>query len=60
MAKGQKILRHLVKEVVVDWDTLTIRHSIRIPNAGPDSSGTIRRLTHGSRRSNPARVIGLR
>jgi site-specific DNA recombinase len=42
VTERQKILRLLVKEVVVDRDTLTIRHSIRIPNVGPDPSGTIR------------------
>jgi site-specific DNA recombinase len=35
----QKILRLLVKEILVGRDTLTIRHSIRIPNAGPEPSG---------------------
>jgi site-specific DNA recombinase len=38
----QKILRLLVKEILVGRDTLTIRHSIRMPNAGTDPSGTIR------------------
>jgi site-specific DNA recombinase len=41
----QKILRLLVKEVLVGKDTITIRHSIRIPNSGPDPtrpSGTRR------------------
>ena len=42
VTERQKILRLLVKEVVVDRDTLTIRHSIRIPNVGPDPSRTIR------------------
>src|SRR5208283_5587388 len=32
----QKILRLLVKEILVGKDTLVIRHSITIPNAGPD------------------------
>ena len=32
----QKILRLLVKEILVGKDTLIIRHSIPIPNAGPD------------------------
>ena len=32
----QKILRLLVKEILVGKDTLMIRHSIPIPNAGPD------------------------
>jgi site-specific DNA recombinase len=38
----QKILRLLVKEILVGRDTPTIRHSIRVPNAAPDPSGTIR------------------
>ncbi len=36
VTERQKILRLLVKEILVGKDTLTIRHSIRIPNAGPD------------------------
>ena len=39
VAERPKILRRLVKEVLVGKDTITIRHSIRIPNAGPDPSG---------------------
>lgn len=35
----QTILRLLVKEVLVDKDTLTIRHSIPMPNPGPGASG---------------------
>ncbi len=42
VTERQKILRLLVKEVLVGQDTITIRHSIRIPNAGPDPSGTLR------------------
>jgi site-specific DNA recombinase len=42
VTERQKILRLLVKEILVDRETLTIRHSIRIPNAGLDPSGTIR------------------
>ena len=42
VTERQKILRLLVKEVLVDQDTITIRHSIRLPNAGPDPSGTFR------------------
>ena len=40
-------------------DTLTIRHSIRIPNAGPDPGGTPRPPHHLSsrRHPNPAQVI---
>jgi site-specific DNA recombinase len=36
VSEQQKILRLLVKEILVSKDTLTIRHSIPIPNAGPD------------------------
>jgi len=39
VTERQKIVRLLVKEILVGRDTLTIRHSIRIPNAGPDPSG---------------------
>src|SRR6516162_4028534 len=42
VTERQKILRLLVKEVLVGQDSITIRHSIRIPNAGPDPSGTLR------------------
>jgi site-specific DNA recombinase len=35
----QTILRLLVKEVLVDRDTLTIRHSIPMPDPGPTTSG---------------------
>jgi site-specific DNA recombinase len=42
VTERQKILRLLVKEILVGRDTLTIRHSIRIPNAEPDPSGTFR------------------
>jgi site-specific DNA recombinase len=38
----QKILRLLVKEVLVGRETITIRHSIRIPVPGPDPSGSPR------------------
>ncbi|MFZ2960570.1 MAG: recombinase family protein [Candidatus Ozemobacteraceae bacterium] len=33
----QKILRLLVKEILVGKDSITIRHSIPIPQSGPDS-----------------------
>jgi site-specific DNA recombinase len=36
VTEQQKIVRLLVKEILVDRDTLTIRHSIPIPNAGLD------------------------
>ncbi len=39
VTERQKILRLLVKEILVGRDTLTIRHSIRIPNAEPDPNG---------------------
>jgi len=42
VTERQKILRLLVKEILVGRDTLTIRHSIRMPNAGTEPSGTIR------------------
>jgi len=35
----QKILRLLVKEVLVDEDSITIRHSIRIPRGPDEASG---------------------
>ena len=40
VAERQKILRLLVKEVLVDSDTITIRHSIPIPQSGPHSGGS--------------------
>ncbi len=42
MAEQQRVLRLLVKEVLVGRDTITIRHSIRTPNSGPDPNGTPR------------------
>jgi site-specific DNA recombinase len=39
VTERQKILRLLVKEILVGKETLTIRHSIRIPTGGPDPSG---------------------
>lgn len=39
VTERQKILRLLVKEILVGKETLTIRHSIRIPKASPDPSG---------------------
>jgi len=38
----QKVLRLLVKEILVGRETITIRHSIRIPTSGPDPSGVPR------------------
>jgi len=39
IVERQKILRLLVKEILVGKETLTIRHSIRVPAGGPDPSG---------------------
>ena len=39
ITERQKIARLLIKEILVGRDTLTIRHSIRIPAVGPDPSG---------------------
>jgi len=36
----QQILRLVVREVLVGADTITIRHSIPIPQSGPTSNGT--------------------
>lgn len=43
MAEKQRVLRLLVKEVLVGRETITIRHSIRTPNSGPDPNGSPRR-----------------
>jgi site-specific DNA recombinase len=40
IAVRQQILRLLVKEVLVGNDTVTLRHSIPIPQSGPASSGS--------------------
>ena len=40
IAVRQQILRLLVKEVLVGEDTITLRHSIPIPQSGPGSSGS--------------------
>jgi site-specific DNA recombinase len=40
IAVRQQILRLLVKEVLVGNDTITLRHSIPIPQSGPRSSGS--------------------
>ena len=42
VTERQKIVRLLVKEILVGRNTLTIRHSIRIPNDGSDPSGMTR------------------
>jgi site-specific DNA recombinase len=40
IAVRQQILRLVVKEVLVGTDTITLRHSIPIPQSGPGSSGS--------------------
>src|SRR5713101_7378776 len=40
IAVRQQILRLLVKEVLVGGNTLTVRHSIPIPQSGPGSNGS--------------------
>jgi site-specific DNA recombinase len=40
IAMRQQILRLLVKEVLVGSDTITLRHSIPIPQSGPGSNGS--------------------
>src|SRR5436853_7280434 len=40
IAVRQQILRLLVKEVLVGSDTITLRHSIPIPQSGPGSNGS--------------------
>ena len=39
IADRQKILRLVVKEILVGHDTITIRHSIPVPDANPESTG---------------------
>src|SRR5215510_14179895 len=51
IAVRQQILRLLVKEVLVGVDTITLRHSIPIPQSGPGSNGS-----HGP----PSGVTGSR
>ena len=36
----QQILRLLVKEILIGTDTITLRHSIPIPQSGPRSNGS--------------------
>ena len=40
IAVRQQILRLVVKEVLVGADTITLRHSIPIPQSGPGSNGS--------------------
>ena len=49
----QKILRLLVKEVLVGKETITIRHSIRLPASGPDPNITPRPPHEPQRESTP-------
>jgi site-specific DNA recombinase len=39
IAVRQQILRLVIKEILVGTDTITLRHSIPIPQSGPGSSG---------------------
>jgi site-specific DNA recombinase len=48
VCERQQILRLLVKEVLVATDSLTIRHSIPIPQTGPDSNGPQPTGSHSS------------
>ena len=58
IAERQKILRLVVKEIVVGHDTITIRHSIPVPNADPESSGGPRQPPDPSRpRSGPGYLL---
>jgi site-specific DNA recombinase len=58
IAERQKILRLVVKEIVVGHDTITIRHSIPVPDAGPESSGGPRQPPDPSRpRSGPGYLL---
>ena len=49
----QKILRLLVKEVLVGKETITIRHSIRLPASGPDPNVTPRPPHEPQQKSTP-------
>jgi len=49
----QKILRLLVKEVLVGKETITIRHSIRLPTSDPDPNITPRPPHEPQRESTP-------
>jgi site-specific DNA recombinase len=53
----QQLLRLLVKEILVDADALTIRHSIRIPPSGPGSDGP---PSPDAGPSEPAMTLGYR
>jgi len=59
IAVRQQILRLLVKEVLVGNDTITLRHSIPVPQSGPGSQGSPR-PTSAVTRSRPASGYLLR
>jgi site-specific DNA recombinase len=48
VCERQQILRLLVKEVLVAPESLTIRHSIPVPQTGPDSNGPQPTGSHSS------------
>jgi site-specific DNA recombinase len=54
----QQILRLLVKEVLVGDATITLRHSIPIPQSGPGSNGSPAPSSgHGGRRPGPGYLL---
>jgi site-specific DNA recombinase len=54
----QQILRLLVKEVLVGSDTITLRHSIPIPQSGPGSDGSpVPSSSDGGRLPNPCYLL---
>jgi site-specific DNA recombinase len=58
IAVRQQILRLLVKEVLVGSDTITLRHSIPIPQSGPSSSGSpVPSASVTGPRSNPGYLL---
>ena len=48
LAVRQQILRLVLKEVLVGTDTITLRHSIPIPQSGPESNGPPNRTAGGT------------
>lgn len=58
IAERQKILRLVVKEILVGQDTITIRHSIPVPDIDPESNGSPRQPLQPSRpRSGPCYLL---
>jgi site-specific DNA recombinase len=58
IAVRQQILRLLVKEVLVGGNTITLRHSIPIPQSGPGSSGSpVPSASVTGSRSNPGYLL---